>query len=303
MEGPHRQLVDIGDRAVCVRVRGSGPTVVLEAGGAGGAGEGTTGAYGDLEERLASFATVLTYDRAGSGRSDGPAHRHVAEMADDLDAVIQAVGCATPVVVVGWTSGGLVAEMFAARHSDKVAGLVLVNPEEMPTESRLGRYLLLIYGLVYVLVSNVVIKLGLFRTRTGRKLLQRWAASAGIGKDASDYVERFLLSPPRARWSYVPVLSQLFGGYARETTVAMRAAASLPDMPVRVLVPQVRRGSPRRVEQLEVAHRELAQRFPQGELIAVDGAGYYLPIDRPDVVIETIRDVLGLNSSTHTTLT
>jgi pimeloyl-ACP methyl ester carboxylesterase len=303
MEGPHRQLVEIGDRAVCVRVRGSGPTVVLEAGGAGGAGEGTTGAYGDLEERLASFATVLTYDRAGSGRSDGPAHRHVAEMADDLDAVIQAVGCATPVVVVGWTSGGLVAEMFAARHSDKVAGLVLVNPEEMPTESGLGRYLLLIYGLVYVLVSNVVIKLGLFRTRTGRKLLQRWAASAGIGKDASDYVERFLLSPPRARWSYVPVLSQLFGGYARETAVAMRAAASLPDIPVRVLVPQVRRGSPRRVEHLEVAHRELAQRFPRGELIAVDGASYYLPIDRPDVVIETVRDVLGLNSSTPTPLT
>jgi pimeloyl-ACP methyl ester carboxylesterase len=43
-----------------------------------------------LEERLASFATVLTYDRAGSGRSDGPAYRHVAELADDLDAVIQA---------------------------------------------------------------------------------------------------------------------------------------------------------------------------------------------------------------------
>lgn len=300
MDGPHRQLVDIGNRAVCARLRGSGPLVVLEAGGAGGAGEGTTGAYGDLEERLASFATVLTYDRAGSGCSDGPAHRHVAEMADDLDAVVQAMGCATPVVVVGWTSGGLVAEMFALRHPDKVAGLVLVNPEAMPTQSRLGQYHQLLMGLVFVLVSNVVLRLGLLRTRAGRNLIQRRAVSASMGKDALQYVERFMLNPPRARWSYVPVLPRLFGGYARQTALAVRDAASLPDVPVRVLVPQVRRGSPRAwVEHLEVAQRELAQRFPQGELVAVDGAGYYLPIDRPEVVIEAVRDVLGLNSSTQ----
>jgi pimeloyl-ACP methyl ester carboxylesterase len=138
----HQQLIDIGDRAMCVRVRDSGPTVVLEAGGGGAGGEGTTGAYGDFEERLASFATVLTYDRAGSGRSDGPAHRHVADMADDLNAVIQATGCTAPAVVVGWTYVGLVAEMFAVRHPEKVAGLVLIDPTEMPTESRLGQQLL-----------------------------------------------------------------------------------------------------------------------------------------------------------------
>ncbi|MCV7089693.1 alpha/beta fold hydrolase [Mycobacterium interjectum] len=304
MDRPYRQLIDIGDRAVCVRVRGSGPTVVLEAGGAGGAGEGTTGAYGDLEERLASFATVLTYDRAGSGCSDGPAHRDVAAMADDLGAIIQTTGCVAPVVVVGWTLGGLVAEMFAVRHPDKVAGLVLLNPTEMPTESRLSRYRLLAYGLVSVLVSNVVMRLGVFRTRTGRKFVRRRTASAGASTDALDYVEHFLLHPPRARWSYVPVLPQLFGGYARETAAAVRTAASLPDVPVRVLVPQNRGGRSRGwVERLDVAHRALAQRFPQGELITVDQAGYYFPIDRPDVVIETVRDVLGLDSDTHMTTT
>jgi pimeloyl-ACP methyl ester carboxylesterase len=305
MGGPDRQLIDIGDRAVCVRLRGSGTTVVLEAGGAGGAGEGTTGAYGDLEERLASFATVLTYDRAGSGCSDGPAHRDVAAMAADLTAVIQAAGCPTPVVVVGWTLGGLVAEMFAVRHPDKVAGLVLLNPAEMPTESRRGRYLVLAYGLAYVLAFNVLRTLGVFRTQAGRKLLLRRADAAGVSQDVLDYMEHFLVRPLRARWSYVPVLPQLFGGYARQTAAAVRAATSLPNVPVRVLVPQVRQVRRRRlrvrVEGLNVAHRELAQRFPQGELITVDKAGYYFPIARPDVVIETIRNVLRLNTSTHTT--
>lgn len=128
VDWPHRQLLDIGNRVVCARVMGQGPTVVLEA---GGAGERTTEAYGGLlEEQLAAFATVLTYDRAGSGRSDGPPHRSVAQMADDLDAVIRLFGCATPVVIVGWSAGGLVAEMFAARYPDKVAGLVLLDPSE-----------------------------------------------------------------------------------------------------------------------------------------------------------------------------
>jgi pimeloyl-ACP methyl ester carboxylesterase len=43
-------------------------------------------------------------------------------VADDLDALIRAAGCATPVVIVGWSSAGMVAEMFTVRHPDKVAG-------------------------------------------------------------------------------------------------------------------------------------------------------------------------------------
>jgi hypothetical protein len=79
-------LVEIGDRAVCARVMGHGPTVVLEA---GGAGEGTTGTFSrTVEEQLAEFATVLTYDRVGSGRSGSKPRETMAEMADDLDALL-----------------------------------------------------------------------------------------------------------------------------------------------------------------------------------------------------------------------
>jgi pimeloyl-ACP methyl ester carboxylesterase len=293
--GPHRRLVDIGDRVVCARVRGSGPMVVLE--GPGG-GEGTTGAYGGLEERLVDFATVLTYDRAGSGRSDGPAHRRVAEIADDLDALIRAMGCAVPVVVVGWSSGGSVAEMFAVRHPDKVAGLVLLDPSEMPTESRVGQNLLMAFGIIQTLVSSLAVKSGFVRTRAGRSVLRRIATAASASTEGRDYVEHAMLNPPRARWSFVPVLPLIFGGYIRETAAALRAA-TLPDVPVRVLVPQTRRGGPRSwIRHIDAAHRALAQRFPQGELVPVDGASHLLPIDRPDVVIETVREMLGLSPTT-----
>lgn len=191
MDLPHRQLVDIGTRVVCARVLGHGPTVVLEA---GGLGEGTTGAFGGLEERLASLATVLIDDRAGSGRSDGPPHGRVAEMADDLDAVIRSLGCAAPVVVVGWSSGGSVAEMFAVRHPDKVAGLVLLDPSEMPTESRIGRYLLLALGSVQLVVFGLALQLGFLRTRAGRSLVRRMAP-AGISTEGLDYLDELASNP------------------------------------------------------------------------------------------------------------
>jgi pimeloyl-ACP methyl ester carboxylesterase len=297
MGWPCRQLVDIGNRVVCARVLGHGPTVVLEA---GGSGEGTTGAYFGLEERLAAFATVLTYDRAGSGRSDGPPHRRVAEMADDLDAVIHSLGCATPVVVVGWSAGGLVAEIFAARHPDKVAGVVLLDPTEMPTESRIHQYLLLAIGAIQLAVFGLAAQLGFFRTRAGRSLVRR-TSPADVSKEGL-YYTYLIWNYPRAVWQNVRVMP-LFGRYVRETTAALRSV-SLSDVPVRVLVPRVRRGGPRAyIRRLEAAHCALAQRFPRGELVRVDGASHLLPIDRPDVVIATVRDVLGLSSGTQEKLT
>jgi pimeloyl-ACP methyl ester carboxylesterase len=46
----------------------------------------------------------------------------------------------------------------------------------------------------------------------------------------------------------------------------------------------------------------LAQRFPRGELVVLDSASHYLPIERPDAVLTAIRDVLGLKSTTQDTL-
>jgi pimeloyl-ACP methyl ester carboxylesterase len=296
MDSPFQQLVDIGNRAMCTRVRGQGPTVVLEA---YGGGEGTTGIYGGLEERLTAFATVLTYDRAGSGRSDGPARTHIAEMADDLDAVIRSLGCATPVVVVGWSTGGSVAEVFAARHPDKVAGLVLLDPAQLLTRTWIGQQLLTAYLIALVLLASLPVYLGFFRTRAGRSLVRRTAhtAHAGTSPEGLDYLENLWSNPPRARWSLMRVVPLLFGRFIREATAALDST-SLPDVPVRVLVPRVRTGVPRTyarrvARRLDAAHLALAERFPRGKLDLVDKTGGLLPIDRPDVVIAAIRDVLA----------
>jgi pimeloyl-ACP methyl ester carboxylesterase len=79
----------------------------------------------------------------------------------------------------------------------------------------------------------------------------------------------------------------------------MLRSTPLPDVPVRVVIPRRRAGIPASsVEHIDTAHRVLAEQFPQGELVLADKTGHLIPIDRPDVVVEILRDVLSLNPMT-----
>ncbi|WP_168200501.1 alpha/beta fold hydrolase [Allokutzneria sp. NRRL B-24872] len=121
-------------RTLSARVRGAGPAVVLDC---GGAGAGVDGGWGpDLEELLARSCTVVSYDRAGSGRSGGEARSTVAAMADDLRELVRELGISTPAVFVGWSFGALVTQVYAAQHPEDVVGLVFVDPT--PTGERPG---------------------------------------------------------------------------------------------------------------------------------------------------------------------
>jgi pimeloyl-ACP methyl ester carboxylesterase len=296
MEWPDRQLIDIGDRQVCARVMGRGPTVVLEA---GGAGEGTTKTFGGyLEEELAAVATVLTYDRVGSGGSGGRPRQTVAEMADDLEALIDAAECATPVVIVGWSSGGMVAEMFAVRHPDKVAGLVLLDPSESTTrrffnDTIASRVLVAIELSLNVLLVSAIGYLALLelqRTCVGRAVVRRSAVQP-LSQEKLDRIYEYAETHPRALLETARFARRAIP-YLRETKAALRSA-SLPDVPMRIVAPQPRPRWQPELAKVDAAHRALVARFPRGKFIAAGGATHqWLPFERPDVTIAAVRDAL-----------
>jgi len=121
---PPGRLVDVGDHALHLDVRGAGsPVVVLEA----GSGETSLG-WQAVADALAERTTVVAYDRAGYAWSEPSAEPRTGEaVVADLRAALDAAGLAGPYVVVGHSMGGLFARLLAERAPEDVAGLVLVD--------------------------------------------------------------------------------------------------------------------------------------------------------------------------------
>jgi pimeloyl-ACP methyl ester carboxylesterase len=73
---------------------------------------------------------VICYDLRGHGASDRPATGYRLEDAvDDLVGILDALGLAEPVHLVGYSFGGTLAMAAAAWRPERVAGLVLIETE------------------------------------------------------------------------------------------------------------------------------------------------------------------------------
>jgi pimeloyl-ACP methyl ester carboxylesterase len=102
-------------------------TVVFES----GFGQGAD-AWKDVIAELGADCRCIAYARAGLGKSgtDGKSKTIEAHL-QDLDAVITTLAPNGKVVLVGHSYGGLLATEYARLHSDRVQGLVLVDPATM----------------------------------------------------------------------------------------------------------------------------------------------------------------------------
>jgi pimeloyl-ACP methyl ester carboxylesterase len=106
---------------VCV---GNGqPTVIFEHSGLGGALSSRA-----AREEVSAYTRTCSYDRVGMGWSDpGPEIITAGLLADDLERLTQQAGLPPPFILVPASLGGVVAELFARRHREQVAGLVFVD--------------------------------------------------------------------------------------------------------------------------------------------------------------------------------
>ncbi|MDP3736421.1 MAG: alpha/beta hydrolase [Hyphomonadaceae bacterium] len=123
-----RRLVDIGGRSLSLRCTGrqNGPIVVLETGAVA-----SSVLYWPLQDRIATFTRVCTYDRAGLGWSDPvPTGRTFETMADDLDRLLRRAGVRGPFILAGHSMGGFVVRLVAARRPVDIAGVILIDASE-----------------------------------------------------------------------------------------------------------------------------------------------------------------------------
>ena len=136
--GDFAGLVDIGGgRKIYLECRGTGsPTVVLVGGLRASAEDWSIGdkSASPVFPEVAKFTRVCAYDRPGTpvgeqpSRSDPvPQPTTAANGVADLHALLRAAGETGPFVLVAHSYGGLIGRLYASTYPDQIAGLVLVD--------------------------------------------------------------------------------------------------------------------------------------------------------------------------------
>jgi 3-oxoadipate enol-lactonase len=133
---PPGRRVELPGRGTTFVREGGSPdaetTVLLVHGWFASAGLNWSSSFGPLGERF----RVLAPDLRGHGRGIRSRRRFSLEdCADDLDALVEVLDCG-PVIVVGYSMGGPVAQLLWRRHPEVVAGLVLCSTTRVFLEGR-----------------------------------------------------------------------------------------------------------------------------------------------------------------------
>jgi len=111
-------------------------TIVLEAGG----GKDSK-SYQEMQDDLATLTglRVMSYDRSGLGQSElGPDHFNAINEVDALKKCLEIQGFKDKFILVGFSYGGYLIQLFTFRYAELVSGLVLIDPMNICFVDRFG---------------------------------------------------------------------------------------------------------------------------------------------------------------------
>ncbi|PYV54661.1 MAG: hypothetical protein DMG90_18490 [Acidobacteria bacterium] len=247
-------MIDAGGYSLHVLETGNGhPSVVFE----NGMGEDLS-TWKDVQPRIATWTSTLSYDRAGLGRSDVSPSTHARDarqLASELRTLLHAAQMSGPYILVGHSLGGAIVQVFAHEYPGEVAGLVLVDPGD----GRLDK---------------------LLRSKLPPEI---WSARQKA------LTEEMPKLPEAVRREYEAL--EASGDQAAR-------AFPLPSVPIILLSGTKKNprfpGNP--VEQdlkLEMHNQLAAARKPSMEHILIPTSRHYIQNDAPDQVIAAIERVLG----------
>jgi pimeloyl-ACP methyl ester carboxylesterase len=297
---PPGKLVDIGTHRLHIRCAGDGtPAVIFDA--ALGA---SSLSWSLVQPAIARVTSACSYDRAGFGWSDaGPLPRTAGRIADELDALLREAAVPRPYVLVGHSFGGLVMRLFASRHANDVAGLVLIEPaipEEWvdPTEEQralVARGVRLCgYGATaarrgLAQLVAVLVRFGALRVA---RLVVSVVSRGGLRREDEGILAPIWKLPPEARsvlrqmWTqpkFFDALGSQIEVICESAAEVMRAAPEdFGDIPLLVI------SSARSDERRLRSDAALAQRSRRGRHLLANESGHWIPLDAPQVVIDAV---------------
>jgi pimeloyl-ACP methyl ester carboxylesterase len=118
---PLGKLIDVGGYRVHLYCTGTGsPTVVI-------VGAGYSFDWGLVQPEVAGFTQVCSYDHSGIAWSDSGPKDSCPLRVSEVHTALKNAGIAGPYILVGHSLGGLVARLYAGQYPNEVAGVVFVD--------------------------------------------------------------------------------------------------------------------------------------------------------------------------------
>lgn len=248
-------LIDVGGcRLFYTLYRGSKETIVLEAGG--GADSSCWGSFPvDLVKETG--ATVVSYDRAGFGKSDLPEHPYdmVEETCWFMNGMHQ-LGLGEDLILVGHSYGGWLIRLTVSLYPSAVRGLVFVDPFSTEFVDLLG---------VDYLDHHPSCRKDLpFAHLDPEELTKNQRGGIRMAKEGLG---------PKVR--------------------IMRDLKIPANIPTRIITAgEPWWLSPEEDQAWRKAHEQIAAKIPSAELMIAEGCDHSIPEKQPEIIIMAIREVM-----------
>lgn len=248
--------------------------------------------WAHIQRAVAGRTASYLYDRAGLGWSEpGPWPRTAGRLADELDQLLRSADIAPPYVLVGHSLGGHVARLYAARHPERLAGMVLVDASHEDMDRRLVRILGWQAGAAgrWMHAARVRLRpLGLLRV-AARVGLATGRQEVAVREFPPDWVEAgavLTLDSKRRR----AVVQELVA-FSRSAGQVGAQAGSLGRLPLAVLSGGFK-GRERYEAVWPALQAELTQLSEHATQTFAPHTGHHVHLDDPDLVVRVIRDFL-----------
>ncbi|MFE2499298.1 alpha/beta fold hydrolase [Streptomyces scopuliridis] len=244
-------ITNDGHRLAFHVTQGNGHTIVLDSGG----GEDSS-QWKDLVPKLHADtgATVITYDRAGLGRSDVvPGPWKVESAVSDLKSGLEQLGVTENVTLVSHSQAGEIANYFARDNSKMLSGAVLVdaNLPQFFTDEEIPRL---------VAASKPQVD--------------------AAKKDPDKPENRQLISTAEGFAPAHKAFHEVTWPDSVPATVIVSEKTPFD-------------GSPVDAQRWRDAAASFAQDGPDRTLVTAEGSSHEVPKDRPDLVLKEIADLLA----------
>ncbi len=256
-------LVQVGEYRLNFQViKGGDLTIILEAGGGMHSSE-----WSKIAPELAhkTGSTIVSYDRAGFGKSDLPETPHdLREEIDWLWKGLQKLGLDKNLILVGHSFGGWMIRLFASEHPEATRGMVFVDP-----------------------FTNEFVDL------LGVEYLDNHPMTGKLPFDTSQ--------PEKLTKIQLALIRMVGEGLGPKIEI-MRKTSIPADIPV-VVITSGRQFLPKTEEQeaWRLAHEQLTTSIKGATLIVAEESDHMVPWRQPDLIIEAVTKVIKAATSLKTT--